>query len=70
MAKYTNKQSILDETLGDFKDYGFKLVEPDDHFTELYFKDKKLATYNQNKVTIYNIRASCGRYLKAISEQN
>jgi len=47
MAKYTGKQSVLDEVLGDFKDYGFSLVEIDDHLLELWFKDKRIAVYSQ-----------------------
>ena len=31
---------------------GFYLKEPDDHVVELWFKDKKLATYSQTGVTL------------------
>ena len=66
MATYTGKQSVLDAALGKFKDYGFSLVEPDDHFLELYFKDKKIATYYQGAVTIKIIREGCQNFLKSI----
>jgi len=66
MANYTGKQSVLDEALGEFKDFGFSLVEPDDHVIELYFKDKKIATYNQSKLTIPILHEGCGNYLKSI----
>ena len=66
MANYTVKQSVFDEALGDFKDYGFSLVEPDDHTLELYFKDKKIASYNQPKATIEVIREGCQNYLNNI----
>lgn len=52
------------DILGEFADYGFTLKEPDDHFLELYFKDKKIATYNQEKVTPEIIRQGCHNYLK------
>jgi len=42
------------------------LVEPDDHVIELYFKDKKIATYNQSKLTIPILHEGCGNYLKSI----
>jgi len=63
MAIYTGKQSILDEALGNFKDYGFSLVKPNDLLLELFFKDKKIATYNQDKVTIEHIREGCKNFL-------
>ncbi len=63
MAQYTGKQSILDQALGEYAQYGFKLVEPDDHFTDLYFKDKRIARFNQTKVTFEIIRNNCKTYL-------
>jgi len=44
----------------------YTLVEPDDHVIELYFKDKKIATYNQSKLTIPILHEGCGNYLKSI----
>jgi len=67
MTKYTGKQSVLDEALGEYKDFGFQLVEPDDHLLELWFKDKRIAIYNQTKVTFDIIREGCGNYLKSIA---
>ena len=66
MAKYTGKQSILDEVLGEYADCGFKLEEIGDDELVLYFKDKKIATYNQIKVTIEIIREGCKNYLASI----
>ena len=63
MANYTGKQSVLDEALGEFKDYGFRLVEPDDHVLELWFKDKRIAVYNQTKATFDIIREGCKNFL-------
>ena len=70
MATYAGKQSVLDETLGYFKDYGFKLVEPDDHVLELYFREKRIAVYNQTKATIEIIREGCKNYLANKLEQD
>ena len=67
MATYTGKQSVLDESLGKFKDYGFNLVEPDDHLLELYFKDNKIAVYHQPTATIKIIQEGCENYLKSIA---
>ena len=46
---YTGKQSILNAALGEYADYGFSLVAPDDHTTELYFKVIKdlIASHNE-----------------------
>ena len=67
MATYTSKQSVLDEVLGDFKDYGFNLVKIDTFTVELYFKDKKIAIYNWDKVTFKAIQDGCANYLKSIA---
>ena len=66
MAIYTGKQSILDEALGEYAQAGFRLEEPDDHFTDLYFKDKRIARFNQTKITIEIIREGCENYLASI----
>ena len=63
MATYTGKQSVLDAGLGEFKDYGFRLVELDDHFLELYFKDKRIAVYHQAKATPKIIQEGCHNFL-------
>lgn len=66
MAKYTGKQSVLDETLGEYRNQGFSLIESDDHFLELYFKDKRIAIYHQAKATIEIIREGCKNFLDSI----
>ena len=66
MVKYTSKQSILDEALGEYTQYGFSLVEPDDHLLELWFKDNRLAIYNQPKATPEIIQEGCKNYLDSI----
>lgn len=66
MAKYTGKQSVLDEALGEYAQAGFKLVEPDDHILELYFKDKRIAVLNQSVATFSVIREGCKNYLANI----
>ena len=68
MATYTGKQSVLDEALGIYKDFGFQLVEPDDDLLELWFKDKRIAVYNQTAWTderpmITMIREGCKNFL-------
>lgn len=66
MAKYVGMDSILQAALGEFADYGFRLEEPDDHFTELYFKDKKIAIYNSVKLTIPVLHEGCRNFLKSL----
>jgi len=67
MTKYTGKQSVLDEALGEYKDFGFSLTRLDYLSLELWFKDKKIAVYNWDKVTIEAIREGCKNYFKAIA---
>ena len=66
MAIYKNKQSVLDASLGEWKARGFSLREPDDHFTDLYFKDKRIATFNQAMVTIEIVREGCQNYWNSL----
>ncbi len=66
MANYTAKQGINDATLGEFKSIGFSLYKPDDHLVELYFKDKKIATYCQPTLTIAELHEDCSNFLKSI----
>ena len=70
MAVYTGRQSLLDEALGKFKEYGFKLVENDDHCVEVYHHGKRIAVYNQQAATIPRIRAGCENYPKSIARQS
>jgi len=64
MTQFTGKQNILDASLGEFAGFGFHLVEPNDHITELYFKDKRIATYNQTKLTIPRLHEDCRNFLR------
>ena len=67
MAIYSGKRSILNAALGEFADYGFRLEAPDDHIAELHFKDKCIARYNQDKLTIPVLHEDCRNFLKNIS---
>lgn len=58
------RQNILDAFLGDFKDYGFSLRELDTNITELSYKGKIIARYNQAKLTIPILLEGCRNYLK------
>ena len=68
MAIYKGKQSVLDEALGEYIDYGFRLAEVGSDALKLYFKDKLIATYYQPRVTIEIIREGCKNFLKSILE--
>jgi len=67
MAQYTGKQSVLNEALGEYADKGFSLVEPDTHLLELYFKDHRIAVYNQTRATVEVIREGCRNYLDSLA---
>ena len=66
MAIYNNRQSVLDEALGEYANLGFRLVKNENDDLELYFKDKLIATYFQQRATIEIIREGCRNYLKSI----
>ncbi len=61
------EHSKLNKVLGEFRDYGFSLIKPDDLVLELYFKDKLIATLNQDKVTPEIVQTGCKNYLANIS---
>ena len=67
MPQYTGKQSVLTAALGKFAELGFDLREPDDHFTELYFKGKNIAVYNQHVLTLGQLETDCQNYLDNIA---
>ncbi len=66
MTTYIGKQSVLNEALGEYAEFGFRLEEPDDHVTILYFKDKQIAVYNQSKLTYEILHEGCRNYLKSL----
>ena len=66
MATYAGKQSVLDGILGEYRGYGFRLEKPDDPFYDLYFKGKRIARFNQTKVTPDIILDGCKNYLASI----
>ena len=63
--KQTTK-TIWDEVIEDYKDYGFNINMPDDFLLELYFKDKLIATFYQDKITPKILIDGCENYLKSI----
>ena len=60
-------KTIWDEAIEEYKDYGFNINMPDDFLLELYFKDKKIATFYRDKVTPEVLLEGCKNYLKSIS---
>jgi len=59
--------TILDSTLGEYADFGFKLERLGENTLELYFKDKKLASYNRDKVTPEIIQEGCKNYMASLA---
>ena len=66
MAEYTGFQSLLNEALGEYKDAGFRLTEPDDHTLSLYYHDKLVVPFSQTGATIEAIRRACQAHLDRI----
>lgn len=64
--KQTTK-TIWDDVIKDYQDYGFRIELPEAFLLELYFKDKKIATFYRDKVTPEVLREGCKNYLKSIS---
>ena len=65
--KQTTK-TIWDDVISDYQDYGFRIEFPEDDLLELYFKDKRIATFYRDKVTPEVLLEGCKNYLKSISE--
>ena len=61
MIQYTGS-----EALGEYADYGFKLIKPDAYHLDLYFKGRRIAAYNIEKVTTEVIQEGCKNYLASI----
>lgn len=59
----------LNDILGEYKDVGFSIREPDDHVLEVFFKDKKIAILNQSKATPEVILKGCSNYIKHLTKQ-
>lgn len=60
---------VKTDILGEYTDMGFSLVEIADDFLELYFKDKKIATYNQILATEEIIQEGCKNYVASLVRQ-
>lgn len=54
--------TILDATLWEYASLGFRLERHED-LLELYFKDKKVASYDFNTVTVGTIHQDCRRFI-------
>ena len=66
MTNRNRRQATLNAELGEYADYGFQLIEPDGHCIELWFKDKKIATFNSPIATMAIIKEGCKNYLANI----
>jgi len=53
--------------LGDYADLGFSLKELGDHFLELYFKEDKIADFNQACASPELIRLICQSYKDSLN---
>jgi len=61
-------QSILNASLGDFRDFGFSLREEDDHLLHLFHNGKRIATFSQSGATIPAVHNQCILHLKGMVE--
>ena len=60
-------RTIWDDAISDFEDYGFRIDLSEAFLLELYFKDKKIATFYRDKVTPEILREGCKNYIKSIN---
>ena len=60
---YTGRQSVLNETLGEYQGKGFRLMEYGDHVLLLYYQDRRIAVFSQEGATVLEIRRACALYL-------
>ena len=69
MAIYDKEQglqSILDASLGDFKNFGFSLGGDGDHLLYLSHNGKRIATFSQSGATIPAVHNQCILHLKEL----
>ncbi len=59
--------TILDSTLGEYANLGFKLERFGANILVLYFKDKRLASYNRGMVTTEIIQEGCKNYMASLA---
>ena len=67
MARFTGLKGLWEAALGPYLEQGFSLKEVDDHFLELYFKDKKICIFNQAAVTILTLHKACQDFLEEMN---
>jgi hypothetical protein len=66
MAEYTGFQALLNGALGEYKDAGFRLTEPDDHTLYLLYHDKLVVPFSSTGATFDGIRRACQTFLDRI----
>ena len=57
----------LDAALGEYAELGFTFKKSGYNTVDLYFKDKKLATYNADLTTIEVVREGCKNYMASLA---
>lgn len=55
--------TILDSALWEYASLGFHLERLGANILELYFKDKKITSYNRDTVTVEIIHRDCKRFI-------
>ena len=66
MAEYTGLQSILNAALGEYQGKGFSLVEQDDHIIILFYRDERVAVFNQTGLTIQVLHQTCAQWMEKV----
>ena len=54
---------MLNEALGEYREKGFRLIEPDDHTLVLFYNDEVIARFSLQGALIPTIRTACQMYL-------
>jgi len=60
-------KGTLEEILEDYADLGFRLEEEGDHIVTLYFKEDRIANFNQARVTKEVIWQVCQGYMDRLN---
>jgi hypothetical protein len=66
MPQYTGLQSILNAALGEYQSKGFHLVEEGDHITILFYRDERVAVFNQTRLTTMTLHEACASWLQKV----
>jgi len=66
MAKLIDRQSILNEALGEYQSKGFRLVLKGEDIAILFYCDDKVAVFSWQYLTIGDLKRVCQEHIDKV----